>query len=674
MKKYTDFLHNQNRFSLMKKITVFLLFCFAILRGPQVSAQTCDSVRFTINLSTCGVATLSYVNSGSIAYTFSLDNVVSATNTWQNITQGNHILTYAGSNGCVSVRNNVWLYPNIGITLEQQPLRTCADTIYSFKIKVLGGQAPFTFKVDNGQQTTDSIAFLREGGHYISLIDGLGCRIDSMYIYAWYGLDSASAITTFAPNSTCDTLGTLKIAVNNPRIQRPFTISLNGSPFTSDTVFRNTLGLPMPFIVKSAQGCLYQGYVRSYYLPLPQLQLSGSFDSPCANRLGRGAITAYASSSNVASFSYLWSNGNTTKTITDVPIGTYSLTVTNNTDGCTVVGSTTLTTCVWAGDTDTSGVVNAADLLNIGLAFSEIGAARPYCSQDTANRRCTAWGPNDFSFWSKQTATGVNFKHIDADGNGIINHKDTLAITANWQKTRNVRGNGNPLEVRGAAPPIFVQTGRVVEGQWASFPIMLGDVANAANGIYGLAFSINYDASVIDASTVYLTYNQNWLGSGDNVVRISKNFNGSIEAAVSRINQQNASGNGQIATLNFKMKAGTMGRNLAFSIDNQQVINKDAQVIPVVPTPTSTTVLTGTAEPDWARQIEVFPNPTTGNVNIEGQNLDIKSVEVFDISGKSLFKSENIGKGGPLSIEHAGTYFLKISTEKGVIMRKVVRL
>jgi hypothetical protein len=624
---------------------------------------------------TFSVTVLSPTNT---SYVFRLDGVASATNTWQNVSPGRHTLGYS-INGCSSLDTVINLAStSLYVYTEQQPLRSCADTLYSFKLKVVGGRAPYTFRIDNGAATTDTIVFLREGRHFINVVDAFGCRSDSIYNYVYYQRDSVAATTTFTPNSGCgDSTGTLRISVNSPNIARPFTISVNGRPFTSDTIFRNIANYGyFPYVVRSAQGCLYYG--RTDYYNANRLEVS-IYDT-CANRLGRGNLKAYASG-GLPPYKFEWSNGALGANLNDVRIGTYKVFVTD-VNNCQVESQVTLTTCVWAGDTDTSGVVNAADLLNIGLAFGERGRSRPYCGQDTATVSCTAWQPNNFSFWSKQTPTNVNFKHIDADGNGIINHKDTLAITANWQKTRNVRGNGNPLEVRGAAPPIFVQTGRVVEGQWASFPIMLGDVANAANGIYGLAFSINYDASVIDASTVYLTYNQNWLGSGDNVVRISKNFNGTIEAAVSRINQQNASGNGQIATLNFKMKAGTVGRNLAFSIDNQQVINKDAQVIPVVPTPTSTSILSGTAEPDWARQIEVFPNPTTGNVNIEGQNLDIKSVEVFDISGKSLFKSDIIGKGGPpeeksgqaISIEHAGTYFLKISTEKGVLMRKLIRL
>ena len=157
----------------------------------------------------------------------------------------------------------------------------------------------------------------------------------------------------------------------------------------------------------------------------------------------------------------------------------------------------------WITTIGPSGVVNAADLLNIGLAFGQSGTARRYCQVDSSvvTPYCTTWQPTDAPFWSKQTPTGVNFKHIDASGNGIINHTDTLAVLRNWSKTRSLRGNtGNPLEVRGAAPPIFVQTGRVVEGQWTAFPIVLGDATNTATGIYGLAFSVNYDASITEGS------------------------------------------------------------------------------------------------------------------------------------------------------------------------------
>jgi hypothetical protein len=615
-------------------------------------------------------------NLSTIPYVLKVDGQTATTpRYWENIAPGRRTITYA-LEGCSGIDTVITLTSlnSLSISTEQLPRSNCLDTVYKFKLKVIGGRPPYTFRIDNGAITTDSIVPLRQGAHTIDAYDATGCSRIGSYHNIYFNQDSVASTSTYTANSACDTLGTLKISVTDRQIARPFMISLNGAPFTSDTIFRNFANYAnyMSFVVRSAQGCLYNGYTNTpdYIYPTPFILIR---DSTCANRLGFGDVLAFAfmNYQSSAPLTYRWSNGATTQNLTNVRTGTYTLTVTYSNTGCTATKSKTLTTCVWPGDTDTSGVVNSADLLNIGLAFGERGRSRLYCDSGYVEH-CLYWSNNNTPDWSKQTPTKVNFKHIDTDGNGTINHKDTLAITQNWQKTRNVRGN--QAELRGAAPPIYVQTGRVVEGQWASFPIMLGDATNAANGVYGLSFSINYDASVIDASTVYLTYNQNWLGNGDNVLRISKNFNGSIEAAVSRINQQNASGNGQIATLNFKMKAGTTGKNLAFTIDNQQVINKDAQPIPIVPTPTSVSILSATSEPDWARQIEVFPNPTTGNVHIEGQNLEIKSVEIFDISGKSLFKSENVGKGTPLSIDNAGTYFLKIQTGKGVLMRKVVRL
>jgi hypothetical protein len=662
----------------MPKSFFLLLFTLFLLRG-QAHAQNCDSLRpnYSLNYSSyCNApatVTVTYPAVRGVTYMFRLDGVPSATNTWQNITAGRHTLGYSASNGCNWADTVITLVSNpLQFVAEQQPFASCADTLFTYKLTVIGGQPPYRFSVNEGATTTNNVLVLPRGGYAITVIDAVGCRSQNGYLNILPRRDSVRATTTFKQNSPCDTSATLTISVNDPQVTRPFTISVNGRPFTSDTVFQNiSVRSQISYVLRSAQGCLYYGtpYIVGRTFPLQM-----NFSNFCANRFGRGSISI-AAYGGAAPYKYTWTDAPLDiSVLNNLPIGTYNVTVTDA-NGCKISGSTTLTTCVWAGDTDTSGVVNAADLLNIGLAFGERGGVRPFCAIDSANGRgfCTDWFEQNVPFWSKQTPDGVNYKHIDANGNGLINHADTLAIIKNWSKTRTLRGD-NPVVLRGAAPPISVQTGRVAEGQWAAFPIILGDVTNTAKDIYGLAFSINYDPSVIDASSVYLSFGQNWLGSGDNVLRVFKNFNGTIETAISRTNLQNSSGNGQIATLNFKTKAGMSGRNLSFTIDNQQVINKDAQTVPTLGQTTTTTVLTSTSEPDWANQIAVYPNPTTGKVIVEAQNIDVKSVEVFDISGKSLFKTENSGKNDPLSIKHAGTYFLKIQTANGVLMRKVVKL
>jgi len=77
--------------------------------------------------------------------------------------------------------------------------------------------------------------------------------------------------------------------------------------------------------------------------------------------------------------------------------------------------------------------------------------------------------------------------------------------------------------------------------------------------------------------------------------------------------------------------------------------------------------------------IEVYPNPTTGElfVGIAGQaRNDVRSVEVFDVSGRSVLSHTSyLTPQTVLNISHlqAGTYFVKIVTEQGEVVRKVVK-
>ena len=71
--------------------------------------------------------------------------------------------------------------------------------------------------------------------------------------------------------------------------------------------------------------------------------------------------------------------------------------------------------------------------------------------------------------------------------------------------------------------------------------------------------------------------------------------------------------------------------------------------------------------------IQVYPNPTTGELTIENGELRIKGVEVFDVYGRKQLTIDN----GQLTINisnfSAGVYFVRITTENGVVIKKVVK-
>jgi len=63
-------------------------------------------------------------------------------------------------------------------------------------------------------------------------------------------------------------------------------------------------------------------------------------------------------------------------------------------------------------------------------------------------------------------------------------------------------------------------------------------------------------------------------------------------------------------------------------------------------------------------------------LKIENGELKIENVEVFDVFGRKL-KSKTVNLKSKIVIDishlHSGIYFVKISTEAGMVVKKVVK-
>ena len=81
---------------------------------------------------------------------------------------------------------------------------------------------------------------------------------------------------------------------------------------------------------------------------------------------------------------------------------------------------------VWPGDANQDNIVNFVDLLNIGVAFGNKGPAR--------NDRTGIWQLTPAADWSQRFATGQNFKHADANGDGSVDEEDIKILKSNYGK------------------------------------------------------------------------------------------------------------------------------------------------------------------------------------------------------------------------------------------------
>ncbi|MEP7168791.1 MAG: hypothetical protein ABI855_05420, partial [Bacteroidota bacterium] len=227
---------------------------------------------------------------------------------------------------------------------------------------------------------------------------------------------------------------------------------------------------------------------------------------------------------------------------TNVIAGANSQNIANNSGWQFIACS--VTSNVWPGDANYDLIVNNYDLLNIGLAYGETGPVRTggsnsYIAQTAAN-------------WSNFFNSAVNKKHADCDGNGTVNADDTLAISLNYGITHPARLS-SPLSENSAGVPLYfdMPTGNIAPGSMVDIPVYLGTSSYPADSIYGIALTINYDPSFIQAGTMNIDFINSWMITPTNNIHIEKDFSasGNFDLALSRIDHTNSSGYGLIATL-----------------------------------------------------------------------------------------------------------------------------
>lgn len=323
---------------------------------------------------------------------------------------------------------------------------------------------------------------------------------------------------------------------------------------------------------------------------------------------------------------------------------------------------------VWPGDTDTDQLVDNNDLLPIGVAYGATGTPRDTASILWNGYRATDWG-------QVTPGSAVDYKHIDADGNGVINADDTLAITLNWGNSYTFRNRGG---VRGTIP-FFVDASTPPTQHQAQLPLVLGTQAIPANGVYGLAFTLQYDTSLVKPGSVYVSFSNSWLGTlGTDMIEVQRDFypDGIVKVAVTRTDGQNMNGFGPIGALGFTIQDDIMLQrgNMDFTFDllDVRLINAQETELGTNPTTSTLSITTSTQELALDR-VSVFPNPARDWLRIEAQNTVIEDIIMVTVAGQTVRTWHPASDQTTLSLDDVapGLYILTIRTADGLLHKKV---
>lgn len=329
----------------------------------------------------------------------------------------------------------------------------------------------------------------------------------------------------------------------------------------------------------------------------------------------------------------------------------------------------------WPGDANLDLVADNNDLLAIGLAYGETGPARPNAS--------LAWIGQPGFDWNDSLPSGINHKHVDTNGDGIVDANDTLAILQNYGLTHN---KGDDFDATGPPLSMTFLEDSLLAGDTATIIISYGVDTLIATDVYGLAFTLQYDSTLIDPASIVAGYSQSWLGqNGIDLIKLEKNFptNGEIDLALTRTDHNEMDGFGEICRLRIIMVEDLTGKTViaeAFTMEfaDITVINAEGQDLPFNPQSDTMIVyqeeVTGIDDHAALQQfLTLYPNPADEFLHVEWNGTQASAWQLLDLQGREVAGSSGPVRHDQIAVGNfpSGIYVLTISTEEGEIARKV---
>lgn len=335
---------------------------------------------------------------------------------------------------------------------------------------------------------------------------------------------------------------------------------------------------------------------------------------------------------------------------------------------------------VWPGDSDYNEVANHFDVLNLGLAYGATGPIRPDANLIWRGQ----WAPD----WGQTTpATDIDYKHIDTNGDGVINIADTTAISINWGRAVNLSPNpmteyrSSPDEIEMQGAPIYIEAHTVRPGETVTFDVKLGDSDNPIEGAYGLAFTVVYDPLAVVYGSAKASFQNSWLGElGTNMIALVKDdpSNHRLHIGMTRIDQLDVNGNGAIGQISMTIEDVIFRDTeyeMPFRVENVRLIRTTEEEIQISQKQTIGTVSDTPLDVEDLRDLErvkLFPNPTTDVLNIQYESIQVDGIQILSPNGQLLREYKAMNQ---ISLRELppSTYLLRFISAGGVFFKKVVK-
>jgi len=289
--------------------------------------------------------------------------------------------------------------------------------------------------------------------------------------------------------------------------------------------------------------------------------------------------------------------------------------------------------CVWPGDANRDGIVNHCDFLPLKAGWSAEGLKR---------EGFVTWAPHEAEDWPQHLDDALNFKHLDANGDGKIEQLDLNVMVEYRNRTipdytppADEYPVGDELEVFAQAvgddnPPTEVQPGNL--------RYVRARITDTIPELFGLAYTMEYDTNYWQQSPVTLVPFQ--------VLAIEwrEFYPGIFHHAKVAPNQADivAPGNLFPARLHAKTPPPGFPDTTWVRLKNIKGIRADGSGIPLGALPLRFCFSGGDCPPLVSageiskENIRIFPNPAQSEITIEAVGEPILYAALYDVTGRVL--------------------------------------
>jgi len=275
---------------------------------------------------TNGTASITAISPGAVMPVSYAWSTGATTTSISGLITGVYSVTVTDALGCAATSAQ-FVPQAIAITVPVTPTpATCIASDGSAIAFGSGGMPPYAYAWSNGS-TTQSITGLTAGYYSVNVTDANGCiGSGAGYVGASTPI---SATYTATPSSCTAPTGSVTLTVTGGTT--PYTIAWYTSPPQTGLSATGLSAGDYGFKITDAVGCVQTGAA----VVNPVDIISVSYTSTAAQCLLADGALSVTPSGGALPYTYSWSTGATTSSITGIPYGGYTVTITDN-NSCSV--------------------------------------------------------------------------------------------------------------------------------------------------------------------------------------------------------------------------------------------------------------------------------------------------------------------------------------------------